>query len=186
MTTIGVIYFSGTGTTAATAAAVIEGARELGAEVLDLRITGADIIDGRWQNEAVAAQLDNCQGIIFGTPTYMGSTSAQLKAFFDAMAPRWYTQAWQDKVASGFTASSLSAGDKSSTFVAMSTFAMQMGMIWCGTAASFAQNLNPNGFYFGAGATASAPDQLTDIDLATARHVGRRVTEISNRLQADV
>jgi NAD(P)H dehydrogenase (quinone) len=182
MTTIAVIYFSSTGTTARLAQAVIAGAAETGVQVLDLVISGADIDQGRWGNEEIASQLDGADAIIFGTPTYMGSVSGQLKAFFDAMAPRWYTQAWRNKIASGFTASSLAAGDKSSTFVAITTFAMQMGMIWCGTGGSFSEGVNSNGFYFGAGATASAPDQLNEIDLATGRHLGKRVAELTQKL----
>ena len=112
----------------------------------------------------------------------MGSISSQLKAFIDAMAPRWFTQAWKDKVASAFTASSLASGDKLSTFNALTTFAMQMGMIWCGTGGNFQDGVNPNGFYYGAGATASTPDQLTDIDMHTGRHLGQRVAELAGRL----
>jgi len=182
MAKIGIIYFSGSGTTARLAESVIAGAMQTGAEVVDLPIAPGDIVDGRWVNDEIAQQLDACDAIIFGSPTYMGSVSGQLKAFFDAMAPRWFTQAWKDKVASGFTASSLASGDKSSTFVAMTTFAMQMGMIWCGTGGNFSDGVNPNGFYFGAGATASTPEQLTEIDLATGRHLGARVAAFVERL----
>lgn len=179
MTQIAILYFSGTGTTARLAEAVIAGVEQTGAQALDLPISGSDIIEGRWQNDVQAAQLDQCAAIIFGSPTYMGSVAGQLKAFFDAMAPRWFSQAWKNKIASGFTASSLASGDKSATFVTMTTFAMQMGMIWCGTGASFSDNLNANGFYFGAGATASAPDQLSEMDLATGTHLGARVAELA-------
>jgi multimeric flavodoxin WrbA len=182
MAIIGVVYFSGTGTTAGLAQAVIEGARSAGAQVHDLPILGTDIKEGRWANEAMAEQLDQCDAIIFGTPTYMGSISAQTKSFLDAMAPRWFTQAWRDKVASGFTASSLAAGDKLSTFQGLATFAMQMGMIWCGIGGNFSEGVNPNGFYYGAGATASTPDQLTEIDLNTGRHLGKRVVNLVERL----
>lgn len=179
MVKIGVVYFSGTGTTAKLAQAVIEGA---GAEVLDLPIVGDDIVGGRWSNDALAEHLDNCDAIILGTPTYMGSISGQMKSFIDAMAPRWFSQVWKDKIASAFTASSLASGNKSSTFSGLATFAMQMGMIWCGTGGSFSDGVNPNGFYFGAGATASAPDQLTEFDLHTARHLGALVTELAVKL----
>lgn len=185
MTSIGVVYFSGSGTTAAFAQAVIEGARGANAEVHDLPILGSDINEGRWVNDEFAEKLDGCDAIIFGTPTYMGSVSAQLKSFFDAMAPRWFTQAWKDKIASAFTASSLASGDKLSAFQAMTTFAMQMGMVWVGTGGNFSDGVNPNGFYYGAGATASTPDQLTDIDLATGRHLGERVARIAGTFKAE-
>jgi NAD(P)H dehydrogenase (quinone) len=184
MIRIGVVYFSGSGTTAGLAQAVIDGVRESHADPLDLPIVGSDIQDGRWANDDLAQQLDGAQGIVFGTPTYMGSVSGQMKAFLDAMAPRWYTQAWKDKVASGFTASSLPSGDKLSTFNALATFAMQMGMVWCGTGGTFADEVNANGFYFGAGATASTPEQLTEIDLATGVYLGRRVADLAGKLNS--
>ena len=108
--------------------------------------------------------------------------SSQMKAFFDAMAPRWYTQAWNGKLAAAFTASSLAAGDKLNCLQDIHTFAMQVGMIWVGTGASFSAKLNPNGFYLGAGVTASAPDQITEIDAATAAFLGKRVGELATRL----
>lgn len=182
MVTVGIVYFSGSGTTAKAAESIIAGAAAAGATVLDLPISGEDITDGRWSNDELAAKLDNCDAIIFGTPTYMGSISSQMKSFLDAMAPRWYTQAWKDKVASAFTASSLASGDKSTTFFSLATFAMQMGMVWCGTGGNFSDGVNPNGFYFGAGITASTPDQITEIDEATAKHLGQRVVELAGRL----
>ena len=182
MVTIGIVYFSGSGTTAALAEEVIAGITDSGAQAKPFRIQGEQIINGRWDDEALALQLDDCDAIIFGSPTYMGSTSSQLKSFMDAMSPRWFTQAWRNKVASGFTASSLAAGDKANTLIDLTTFAMQMGMIWVGTGENFSAGVNANGFYFGAGATASSPDQLTDIDRATGRHLGRRVVEVTERM----
>ncbi len=182
MATIGIIYFSGTGTTRAVADYVESGVVEAGATPEVFAIAGSDISEGRWANDAVAQTLDDCDAIIFGSPTYMGSVSAQMKAFFDAMAPRWYTQTWNGKLAAAFTASSLAAGDKLNCLQDIHTFAMQMGMIWVGTGASFSAKLNPNGFYLGAGVTASAPDQISEMDGATAAFLGKRVSELANRL----
>ena len=60
MAKVGVIYFSGTGTTARLAESVIEGAKEAGADALDLPIQPSDISEGRWVNDEQAAQLDSC------------------------------------------------------------------------------------------------------------------------------
>ncbi|MEM7220808.1 MAG: flavodoxin family protein [Pseudomonadota bacterium] len=185
MTTIAVIYFSGTGTTRAVAEAVRNGAAKTDSEALLLEVTGADISDGRWANDEIAGQLDACEGIIFGTPTYMGSVAGQYKSFMDAMAPRWYTQAWRGKVAAGFTASSLSAGDKFNALLDLTTFAMQMGMIWVGTGVGMQEGLNLNGFYYGVGATASNADELQEVDINTAQSLGTRVADISARLAND-
>ncbi len=45
------------------------------------------------------ATLDAADAIIFGAPTYMGSTSAKFKAFEEAASGRWFQQAWKDKFA---------------------------------------------------------------------------------------
>jgi len=177
MAKVGLVFFSGSGTTRALAKSVRQGVEAAGATCHELEITGADIQEGRWSNDALAATLDECDAIIFGTPTYMGSVAGQLKAFMDAMAPRWYSQAWKNKVGAAFTVSSLSAGDKQNCLFTIVTFAMQMCMRWVGTGASPSDGLNLNGFYLGVGASASTPEDLQDADKATAMHLGKRVVE---------
>jgi len=184
MTNVGIVYFSAGGTTARVAEQVAAGAKETGATTLLMPILGTDIHEGRWKNDHIAGQLDGCDAIIFGSPTYMGSVSAQMKSFMDAMVSRWFTGAWQDKIASAFTASSLASGDKLNAFAGFSVFAMQMGMIWCGNAANVTTGLNPNGFYFGTGAVASSPDQLTEVDLNGAFAQGQRVATLAMKLAA--
>ena len=68
-------------------------------------IEGKDIIGGRWKNGEVLEQLDASDGIIFGSPTYMGSVSGQMESFLDATAERWLAQSWKDKVARAFSVS---------------------------------------------------------------------------------
>lgn len=175
VTTVGLVFFSGTGTTRALADSVREGVEAAGATCHVLEVVGSDISEGRWVNDAMGATLDDCDAIIFGTPTYMGSVAGQMKCFMDAMAGRWYSSAWNGKLGAAFTASSLAAGDKLNALSDLVTFAMQMGMLWIGTGASPSDGLNANGFYLGVGAQASHAGELTDIDKATAVHLGKRV-----------
>ncbi|PMZ18151.1 flavodoxin family protein, partial [Pseudomonas sp. FW306-02-F08-AA] len=44
----------------------------------------------------------------------------------------WKTQQLKNRLAAGFTVSSLPAGDKQSTLLSMFVFAMQHGMVWVG------------------------------------------------------
>lgn len=71
-------------------------------------------------------------GIVLGSPTYLGGVSGPFKLFMDATGRMWRTQALRGKLAAGFTVSSLPAGDKQTTLVGMFTFAMQHGMLWMG------------------------------------------------------
>ncbi len=85
MTTISVIYHSGMGHTTKMAEAVAKGAGGVAdTQVNLLFIEGKDINEGRWKNDDIMKKLDASDAIIFGSPTYMGSVSAQMKAFIDA------------------------------------------------------------------------------------------------------
>ena len=88
-----------------------------GVQVTSLRISGEMIEQGRWNNPAFIESLDGCDGIIFGTPTYMGGPAAQFKAFADALGGHWYGRTWQCKVAGGFTTSGGLSGDKQGTLM---------------------------------------------------------------------
>ncbi|WP_326837523.1 flavodoxin family protein [Amycolatopsis rhabdoformis] len=97
MAFVGVVYDSGYGHTAAQARAVGEGV---------LRVDGAECrmffaSDVAGDLEA----LDACDALIFGTPTYLGSASAEFKSFMEATSGKWARQGWRDKLAGGFTTS---------------------------------------------------------------------------------
>lgn len=178
MRSIGVVYDSGYGHTAAQARAVGEGAAS---------VPGIDV--ALYFAEEVAAdpgQLEHCDALIFGSPTYMGSCSAVFKTFMEASAKIWLDQGWRGKLAAGFTNSSGHSGDKLSTLTQLWLFAMQHGMVWIGlglpdgngrSTGSDAE-LNRLGAYAGAMAQSNADQGLEgmqDSDLATAAALGERV-----------
>jgi NAD(P)H dehydrogenase (quinone) len=76
--------------------------------------------------------LTSYDGLILGSPTYLGGVSGTFKTFMDATGHLWRTQALRGKLAAGFTVSSLPSGDKQSTLMSMFVFAMQHGMLWVG------------------------------------------------------
>jgi NAD(P)H dehydrogenase (quinone) len=57
--------------------------------------------------------------VLLGTPTRWGNVSAQLRMFIESLAPLWAKGALQDKVYSGFTASSTPHGGQESTLLAL-------------------------------------------------------------------
>lgn len=188
MPKIVVVYHSGYGHTQKQAEAVAEGARLVpGAEVALIPVAEAD------PTAAVFAEAD---AIIFGSPTYMGNVSAQFKTFMDATSKPWFTLAWKDKLAAGFTNSASQNGDKFNTLLALATLAMQHGMIWVSlglppgnnSSKGSPEDLNRLGSFFGALAQSNAdqgPDQgPSRSDLATARHLGQRVAQQAVRLRA--
>lgn len=177
---VAIVYHSGYGHTARQAVAVSQGVEDVeGAEALLLSV---DEAAGRWDD------LDAAEAIIFGAPTYVASASAGFKAFAEASSHAVMRRGgWQDKLAAGFTNSGSRAGDKLATLTQLALFAAQHGMHWINLALPPANNsslgseddLNRLGFWLGAAAQSNV-DQGADVvppeaDLATARHLGRRV-----------
>lgn len=132
MSTIAIVYFSGSGHTHLMAEAIAAGVREAGHTPDLLRITGEQITAGRWQDDAMMTRLSEANAIVFGSPTYMGGVAAQFKAFIDAASSAWLVQQWKDKIAAGFTHSSSPSGDKQGTLLYLAINAAQHGMVWVG------------------------------------------------------
>ena len=185
MVNVAVVYHSGFGHTQALAEAVASGARSVGNTVNVALIPVAEA-------EARAEELDRADAIIFGSPTYMGSVSAEFAKFKDWSSRRWFTDAWKDKIAAGFTSSAAWSGDKYATLSQIMTLAMQHGMVWVGLGLKAGNNhskgsnddLNRVGSFLGAMAQANADQGVEGIaasDFATMEALGKRVAEIARR-----
>ena len=189
MSTVSIIYFSGTGHTTKLAEAVTKGAASVAGTTTHLiSISGDDIKKGRYENDAVLAQLDASDAIIFGSPTYMGGPAAQFKAFADATGGRWYGSAWRDKVSGGFTVSSGPSGDKLSTLHYFFTLAMQHGMIWVGFPENPMNDKGINRLSSYSGVMAQAGQEPTDVapnaaDKLTGELLGIRIATLAAKLK---
>jgi len=189
MSTVSIVYFSGSGHTASEAGAVHQGAASVADTTTHLiALQGDDIIKGRYHNDAVLATLDASDAIIFGSPTYMGGPAAQFKAFADATGERWYRGAWRDKLAAGFTVSSGPSGDKLSTLHYFFTLAMQHGMIWVGLPENPMNDRGINRLSSYSGVMAQAGNEAPEVapnaaDKLTGEILGRRVAEAAKRWQ---
>ncbi len=183
MVKIVTIFHSGYGHTKRMAEFVNAGAAELAGVEAQLIAIDAD---GNLPANGFEA-LNAADGIIFGSPTYMGGASWQFKKFADASSKPWFTQDWKDKFAAGFTNSATMNGDKLSTLHYFFTLAMQHGMIWVGTGmmpsnkkAATRNDINYVGSFAGAMAQSPAdasPDEMPQGDLDTAKAFGLRVAE---------
>jgi multimeric flavodoxin WrbA len=189
-TRVAIVYHSGYGHTARQAQAVARGAASVdGVESL---LISVDEIDQHWDT------LEEVDGIIFGAPTYMGSASAQFKAFMDATSRNVFAKGgkWANKVAAGFSNSASRSGDKLATLQQISIFAAQHGMHWVNlglppghnNSKSTEDSLNRHGFFLGAAAQSNA-DESADVvpplaDLRTAEHLGARVADVALQLAA--
>ncbi|MFI8105089.1 flavodoxin family protein [Streptomyces sp. NPDC086023] len=184
---VSIAYHSGYGHTAVIAEAVRAGAAETGATVHLIKVDEID--DAQW------ALLDGSDAIVFGSPTYMGTASGAFHVFAEATSKRWFGDAWQDKLAAGFSNSGSKSGDKSHTLQYFQTLAAQHGMHWVNlglkpgwnSSTGSEHDLNRLGFFSGAGAQTNSdegPDAVHKADVATAEHLGRRVAETARVLLA--
>ena len=122
MKKIAIIYHSGYGHTAFFANKVAEGAvatKKVEVEILTVE-----------QATARMDTLGQFDGMIWGSPTYMGNVSGPFKTFMDASGSVWMKQGWSGKWAAGFTVSGSPSGDKQSTLISLTVLAAQHGMFW--------------------------------------------------------
>lgn len=183
-TKVAVIFHSGQGHTAALAHAVVAGIEASGAQAT---LFDADSAIARLE------ELERYDGLVFGSPTYMGSVSANFKHFMEES--RLARGKWRNKVAAGFTNSASQSGDKLNTLVQLAIFAAQHGMLWVSLGLQAGNNsstgstddLNRLGSFLGAMAQSNA-DQSSAFtppqsDRDTAHSLGQRVAVVAHQMR---
>lgn len=175
MSKIVVVFHSGYGHTQKIAEAVAQGA---GASLAAIDAEG-NLSEADWASLAAA------DGIILGTPTYMGGPSWQFKKFADASSKVWFGQGWKDKMMAGFTNSASLNGDKFNTVQYLFTLSQQHGAVWVGAGvmpsnSKAATRDLPNNLGYSTGLLTSTPsdasvDEMVPGDLANAQAFGQRV-----------
>ncbi len=153
-----VAYFSVTGHTEAMAEAVAEGVRSVSDDVVCVYKPMAEVT-----NEDLLA----ADGIIMGSPTYFGQMAAEVKKVFD-VSERVY-DGLAGKVGGAFTTSGGAGCGHELTNMSIITAMLVSGMIVQGTT---------KGPHFGPFAVGEPNEK----DLAHARDLGMRVTELAKRL----
>jgi NAD(P)H dehydrogenase (quinone) len=188
MKNIALVYHSAHGHTQHIAQHVAEGARTV--HGIEIRVLQADEV------ARAPDVLEDFDGIIFGSPTYLGGVSGPFKSFMDSTGRMWRNQQLKGKLAAGFTVSSLPAGDKQSTLISMFTFAMQHGMIWVGnpilpeqhSGVPYEEAANRLGSWSGLMAQAghgAAADAFVRGDIKTARMFGENFALELMRVQVE-
>ena len=184
---IAIVYHSAHGHTAHIAQQVGQGAQGVPG-IQAARVRAEDLA----HNPDALLRYD---GVILGSPTYLGGVSGPFKTFMDATGRLWKTQQLKNRLAAGFTVSSLPAGDKQSTLLSMFVFAMQHGMVWVGNpilpeqhaGVPYDEAANRLGSWSGLMAQAGhgAPaDAFAPGDVKTARMFGRHFAQTLQRLGA--
>jgi NAD(P)H dehydrogenase (quinone) len=184
-----IIFHSGYGHTKRVAFHVEKGVASADVTVQSLAIDSeGNLPEGAWQT------LGESDGIIFGTPTYMGGPSWQFKKFADASSKQWFKQDWKGKIAAGFTNSASINGDKESTLHYLVTLASQHNMLWSGlglkpanSKASMRDDINYLGAYIGlvvVSPSDASVDEMNAGDLRTAEAFGANIAEVLERVSS--
>ena len=197
MPNVSIIYYSSTGTNHAMAQAIAEGAKAAGAELrvrlveetapaaaIDQNPAWRAFVD-KTKNEPRAGldDLEWAHAVVFGTPTRYGNVASQLKAFIDTTGALWVQGKLADKVYAGFTSAQNSHGGQESTLLALYNTLYHWGayIVTPGYTdnAVFGAGGNPYGPSVTTGSKGAPPSEA---DLAHARYLGKRVTEVAGKL----
>lgn len=193
-----VLYYSRFGATAELADEIARGV--IGVAGMDARVRTVPAVST--ETEAVAdsvpaegppyaehADLEECAGLILGSPTRFGNMAAPLKHFLDNTGGLWLSGALAGKPAGVFTSSGSMHGGQESTLISMMLPLMHHGMLLVGLpyAESALNETASGGTPYGASHVAGAGSKLplTDHERILARALGRRVAETARKLSRD-
>lgn len=199
-TNILVAFYSRDGSVEALAKAVGEGAREAGAEVRLRR--APDIVTSEamskvpgWEERSkrmlaeygvpTPADAEWADGIIFGTPTRFGNSSAELKAFIDSLGGLWFQGKLNGKAAGAFTSTGGPHGGNESTVISLYLPMAHLGFIIVPNGYTSPKIFQGHGSPYGSSSMSgqnSAPPTADELEVA--KHQGGRVTRVAAALKA--
>ncbi len=136
---------------------------------------------------AELADLENCDGLILGSPTCFGNMSSALKHFFDQTSAQWFAGDLSGKPAAVFTSTSSLHGGQEMVLMSMMIPLMHHGMLITGIPYSVPElaNTSSGGTPYGASHTSgpNGNNPLTDDEKAICKALGKRVAGIATRLK---
>lgn len=131
--------------------------------------------------------LEECAGLVLGSPTRFGNMAAPLKAFVDTLAGPWLSGTLTGKPGAVFTSTGSMHGGQETTLTSMMLPLLHHGMVIVGltyTADNLLAETDAGGTPYGASHVAGAlgNQPLTDSEKKLARTLGTRVADIARKL----
>ncbi len=129
--------------------------------------------------------LENCAGLIVGSPGYFGNMAAPLKYFFDQTSALWLAGGMIGKPGAVFTATSSMHGGQETVLTSMMLPLLHHGMLVSGIPYSEpALNQTSSGATpYGASHVAGQQGQpLSEHELAACKALGKRIAGLACRL----
>lgn len=196
MIEIMVLYYSQGGSTAEMARAIARGVEEVEGAQVRLRTVPAistvcdasePVVPEAGAPYAQHSDLQECDGLIMGSPTHFGNMAAALKHYIDGSGNLWMSGALIDKPAAVFTSTASIHGGQESTLLSMLLPLLHHGMVLLGLPYSEAalHKTTTGGTPYGASRLNSdnnAPLDKDEKDLCLA--LGRRVAEAAIKLKS--
>jgi len=197
MSDVLVLYYSRYGATEALAREVCRGVDSVKGMAARLRtVPPVSAVSEATENEIPDAgppyvsstDLEECAGIVMGSPTRFGNMSSALKYFIDSTGADWMKGSLIGKPAGVFTSTSSLHGGSETTLLTMAIPLLHHGMLYVGLPYSEEElsTTTTGGSLYGATHVTwgKNPDLLSDEEKVIAAKLGKRVAEIAAKLEA--
>ena len=131
-------------------------------------------------------ELPNYDAIIFGSPTRFGNMAAPLKALWDRTSKLWMDGALIGKLGAVFTGAASVHGGQETTAISMMFPMLHHGMIIVGVPYSVPE-LTQSGSPYGPSRIVGpmANKEIDEADTRVARALGKRVTQLAQKLNRE-
>jgi NAD(P)H dehydrogenase (quinone) len=198
-----VVYYTMNGHTHRLAEAVAEGALQVkGAEVVLRRVPetlSSAELKSRGASEGAGKifagvpicspeELEEADAVIFGTPSYLGNMSGQMRTFLDSLGDLWKRNALVGKVGSVFVSSGSQHGGQEAAILSFHPTLLHLGMVIVGLPYSFESQRRidevAGGSPYGASTIVGRAGERmpSETELSGARFQGKHVAEIASKL----
>jgi NAD(P)H dehydrogenase (quinone) len=195
MTNILILYYSREGSTARLARQIARGVEE--SSVAQAQLLTVPPVSNNCESTAApvpdsgapyasTADLEQCDGLILGSPTRFGNMASPLKYFFDQTSEQWLNGALSGKPGAVFTSSTSLHGGQETTLLSMMLPLLHHGMIITGipySEASLNQTRSGGTPYGASHFCPVANQELTKEEKSACRALGKRVAEIAHKLK---
>jgi NAD(P)H dehydrogenase (quinone) len=135
--------------------------------------------------ETIIQEMPMYDAIIFGSPTRFGNMAAPLKALWDRTSKLWMEGSLIGKIGAVFTGAASVHGGQETTAISMMFPMFHHGMIIVGVPYSVPE-LTQSGSPYGPSRIVGpmANKAINDEDIKVARALGKRVAQISQKINA--
>jgi NAD(P)H dehydrogenase (quinone) len=189
-----VLYYSRHGATATMAEHIGRGVERIEGISARLRTVppvsaqSEAVIDDIPDQGAVYCELEdlqNCAGLVLGSPTRFGNMAAPLKYFLDQTSSLWLSGALVDKPAAVFTSSASLHGGQETTLLTMMIPLLHHGMVLAGL--SYGERglmqTSGGGTPYGASHVAGENNNrpVDDHELSMCKTLGQRIASLAKR-----